>query len=101
LRITVDVDGDVMKLIRAYYNLRYIAGRVYVRRSASGRGWHLKAHGLNVDFGKSLIIRMLLGDDEMRVRLDEARVKKPKNVLWTNKKGSYSTEWCEDLWVVV
>jgi hypothetical protein len=90
-----------MRLIRSYYNLRYVAGVVYVRRSASGRGWHLKAHGLKIDFEKCLLLRAFLGDDEVRVSLDRERLAKPKQVLWTVKNGMPATEWVEDVWAVV
>jgi len=103
MRITIDIDGkgrkEKLKLIMAFYNLKYLGGRVYVRKSAS-RGYHVKAHGFKIPFEKTIPLRLYLGDDENRVSL-ENKEKKPKNVLWTVKGGLEAGEWRNDVWEVL
>lgn len=101
MRVTCDFDDITeLDLIRAFYNLRYIAGNAWVRRSAF-RGFHLKCHGLSISFEKSLELRRQFGDDSVRVILDEKRLKKTKQVLWTGKGGMEAGRWTEDVWEVV
>jgi hypothetical protein len=74
--------------------------RQYVRKSAN-KGWHLKAHGLPISFKVSLFIRILLGDDRMRVKFDIRRQKKPKAILWTHKDGKSAGKWSKNLMGVI
>ena len=103
MRVTIDIDGrsrkDRLKLIMAYYNLKYLGGRVYVRYSAR-KGFHLKAHGFRVPFEKTIPLRLYLGDDPIRASL-ESKPKKSKNVLWTVKGGDEAGEWHEDIWEIL
>ncbi len=75
-------------------------GAQYGRRSANGR-FHLKAHYLRISFKTSLFLRVLLGDDRMRIRFDIRRMKKPKQILWTEKNHKFATRWTRSLLEVV
>lgn len=101
MRVTVDYDEITeLDLVRMFYNLRYVAGNAWVRRSVF-RGFHLKAHGLPISFEKSLELRKQFRDDPVRISLDEKRLKKAKQVLWTGKDGVEAGKWTEDVWRVV
>lgn len=99
MRITIDLDEpDNLKIQMCYYNLWYITKiKPQIRLSASGKGVHLKVHGVNE--GELVVndIRRLLGDDTIRVKFDEERIAKPKQVLWTIKGGKRAGEWVDDV----
>jgi len=97
VRVTVDIDGGVLNLLKAFFTMKYYFGNCYVRRSPSGRGWHLMSFTPIKDFDKILQIRRALGDDEARIHFDEKRLKKPKQVLWTVKDGNAAGEWWDDV----
>lgn len=104
MRVTLDYDfspeenstGAVVyymfRMITAWLVLKALRGEVYVRRSASGR-FHMKAHGLKIGFWTSILLRCFLGDDKMRIRFDIRRMKKPKQILWSEKNGKEAGEW--------
>lgn len=99
MRVTVDVDFDKLKAVRAFYNLKYALGNCQIR-SSSRRGWHLRSFGAK-DWKTVMTLRMLAGDDEARLKFDEVFVWKPKQVLWTSKEGRFSSEWHDDIWEVL
>lgn len=105
MRITIDIDGtgflSKMNVVVDWFILKAISrGAQYGRRSA-GRKFHLKCHGLPISFKVSLFIRILLGDDRMRVKLDMRRMKKPKAILWTEKDHKFATKWTRSLLEVI
>lgn len=101
MRVTIDYDEIAeLDFVRMFYNLRYIAGNAWARRSAF-RGFHLKAHGLPISFETSLKLREQFRDDSMRVMLDKKRLGKTKQVLWTGKAGVEAGRWTEDIWRIV
>lgn len=105
MRVTIDIDGtgflSRMKVVIDWLALKAISrGAQYGRRSARGK-FHLKAHGLPISFKVSLFIRILLGDDRMRVKLDMRRMKKPKQILWTEKDHKFATKWTQNLLEVI
>jgi len=103
--VTLDYDGKgfltKMKVVSSWLILKAVSrGQIYGRRSA-GRKFHLKAHGLPISFKVSLFIRILLGDDRMRVKLDMRRARKPKQILWSMKDNKPATRWTRSLLEVV
>jgi len=93
MRVTVDVDNP--SRLRVEYPMRVLkllGGQVFIRKSAS-RGLHIKAHGLNIPFWASLVLRALLGDDRHRVLFDFQRTFKPKQLLFTVKDGKLAGRW--------
>ena len=86
MRVTIDMDspGELRKLA-TYFNLKHICGVDEIRVSASGRGLHLFKRGLPITYEDSLLIREMLGDDPMRLRFDEEKNQKPKQILWCAK----------------
>lgn len=86
MRITLDLDEpSQLKLLKAYYNLRRF-GNVEIRRSASGRGYHMIVRGLQISYEDSLTIRAMLGECETRLRFDSEKNKKMKQILWSAKE---------------
>lgn len=101
MRITIDVDGtgflSKMRVVVDWLALKAISrGAQYGRRSAR-RKFHLKCHFLRISFKTSLFLRVLLGDDRMRIRFDIRRVKKPKQILWSMKDNKPATKWTQSL----
>lgn len=85
MRITLDLDEpSELKLLKAYYNLRQF-GNVEVRRSSSGRGYHMIVRGLPISYDASLLIRAMLGECKTRLRFDSEKNMKPKQILWSAK----------------
>ncbi len=103
MRITIDLDEpDNLEIQMCYYNLWFITKiKPFIRLSASGRGVHLKVHGVRE--GELVVndIRRMLGDDAIRVKFDEERLAKPKQVLWTKKDGKRAGEWVDDVDLVL
>jgi len=69
-------------------------GRVYGRTSSSGTGVHLKVHGCEPAEADAL--RAVCGDDEKRRRFDRESVLKPKQILFSSKRGNEAGEWTTD-----
>jgi hypothetical protein len=101
MRVTVDIDGtgflSRMRVVIDWLALKAISrGAQYGRRSARGK-FHLKCHYLRISFRTSLLLRLLLGDDKMRVKLDIRRTRKPKQILWSEKDHKPATRWTQSL----
>jgi len=96
MRVTIDIDGNAFRCVRAFFWLKYLFEKVFIRRSAF-RGWHIVAFTKIKDFSVILLVRRVLGDDVTRIEFDEERLMKPKQVLWTCKDGRYAGEWWEDI----
>ncbi len=103
MRITIDLDNpDNLKIQMCYYNLWCITKiNPLIRLSASGKGVHLKVHG--VLEGEVVVndIRRMLGDDSVRIKFDEERIAKPKQVLWTVKNSNKAGVWTDDIDLVL
>ena len=99
MRLTLDIDEpSCFHLLMSYYNLWYITKkRPEIRRSASGKGFHIKVHNMSLSEEKINEIRELLGDDETRLKIDRIKVLEPKQVLFTKKKGVIASEWTSEL----
>jgi len=99
MRLTLDLDEINWKVSFAYQSMKVLSkifGRgeePRIRLSSSGRGVHLKVHGLKLGFWTIILLRRLLGDDRMRIRFDIRRHKKPKQILFTVKNGFRSGVW--------
>lgn len=97
MRVTIDIDGNAFKCVRAFFVLKYYFGKVLIRVSSSGRGWHIVAFTPITDFSVILLIRRVLGDDLVRIKFDEERLLKPKQILFTKKGKNWAGEWYEDI----
>lgn len=99
MRLTLDIDGNDDKtrkkvdvlcrlLIKKFDNHDM---EIYKTR----RGYHLIVYDTGLTFKEVLKLRGLLGDDKNRIKLDEELIKKPKQVLFTEKNGYQRTliEW--------
>lgn len=81
--------------LKTFFNMWWLfKQKPEVRRSNSGKGFHLLTRGLPIPFGTSLELRQLLGDDEVRVKLDSYMLPKPKQVLW-RPEPNHHTQWEE------
>jgi len=84
MRVTVDLDSHgMLDLLKAYYNMRCITDDVEVFRT--NRGYHVIGYGLDGTQQQAEDVRVLLGDDANRIRLDAMQIVKPKQILWTHK----------------
>jgi len=105
MRVTLDYDSrsflTKIRIVSSWLILKAISrGQVYGRRSAN-KNVHLKCHYLKITFRVSLFLRVLLGDDRMRIRFDIRRVKKPKQILWSEKDHKLATRWTRSLLEVI
>ena len=89
MRLTIDIDSwwftDLQRTIIRALNLGLPFPNV-IRRSPSGRGYHVIWRGLNITEKQALQFRLELGDDPLRVKFDSERPNKPKQVLFRKKK---------------
>ena len=89
MRVTIDVDGGELEALIKLLNLMHYT-RMFKRAKyelyRTGRGYHIIARDLPITFEQSLLIRMMVGDDETRIMLDEIHEGKPKQVLFTWKR---------------
>jgi len=105
MRVTLDFDGKgfftKMRVVSSWLVLKALSrGAQYGRKSAN-RKYHLKCHGLRISFRTSLLLRLLLGEDRMRIKLDWRRQKKPKQTLWTEKDHKLASKWSQKLLEVI
>jgi len=94
VRLTLDLDeGGWLRcwILWSWFNSIY--GKCYWRYSAT-RGYHLKVHGLTEEEAEKW--RQIF-DDPVRLKLDDKRLKKPKQILWTCKGGKWAGEWRDSL----
>ena len=102
MMLTLDLDT---KSKRVAYNkarlCRQVFGkRTFIRRSASGNGYHVKVHGMPADIYSHellLMIRRCFGDDPLRIAYDIERYDDGicVDVLFTNKGERQAGEWEE------
>lgn len=97
--ITLDYDdvGEARFMRRVALFAR-VFQRVEYRRSASGRGYHVRIFdGRRHSFEAVLAMRRVLGDDPARVILDRVRHKAGvlDSVLFTEKAGRVAGPWVE------
>ena len=89
MRVTIDVDGSELEALVKLLNLMHYT-RMFKRAKyelyKTGKGYHIIARDLPITFEQSLLLRMMVGDDETRLMLDELDESKPKQVLFTWKR---------------
>jgi len=89
MRVTIDVDGGELEALIKLLNLIHYT-RMFRRAKyelyRTGKGYHIIARDLPITFEQSLLLRMMVGDDETRIMLDEIDESKPKQVLFTWKR---------------
>jgi len=90
MRVTIDVDGGELEALIKLLNLMHYT-RMFPRAKyelyRTRRGYHIVARDLPISFKESLLLRMMVGDDATRIALDEVDDAKPKQVLFTWKRG--------------
>ena len=87
MRVTLDIDHhNELRRLMQYFNMKHICGVDEIRVSSSGRGLHLIKRGLNISYEDSLKIRDMLGECENRLKFDEEKNHKMKQILWRSKK---------------
>lgn len=73
-------------MFSTYFNLKQCGRPVEIRRSATGRGNHFLARGLQMSYEDALKVRAYLGECPTRLRFDsDTRSHKPKAILWREK----------------
>lgn len=99
MRISCDLDNpSYLKVLTSYYNLWFITKKKpQIRKSASGKGFHIRVFGSKLPVEEILQIRESLGDDELRIRFDREKESEPFDVLFSMKNGKYATEWTDDI----
>ena len=98
MRATIDLDNPAVgDVIEAWETLsEHGDGRVKGRTSSSGTGVHLKVHGCEPEIAEAL--RVACGDDAKRRRFDQESELKPKQILFSSKRGGrkQAGEWTDD-----
>jgi len=93
-RIGIDIDWSYLRALMAYFNAKYICDDVEVYKTR--HGYHIILYTEN-DVMTNLKVRATLGDDQVRLSLDENRVlcKIPFriDVLFNVKYNFKSGEW--------
>lgn len=96
-RVTLDFDAYAprwrFKALRAWYTLQRLAADVEVRVSSSGEGIHMIGwFDEELSEERKMELRMHLGDDPDRIRLDEQRGEwgHVTQVLWSSKGSGES-----------
>jgi len=88
MRVTIDLDSwwfqDLQKTILKAEPVLGFPDRI--RKSPSGKGYHIIWYMVNVSKIELIYLRLLLGDDIRRIRFDVTRPSKPNQVLFKKKK---------------
>jgi hypothetical protein len=97
MRATVDLDDPSISQVKQSWEVlsAHGDGRVYGRVSSSDTGIHLKVH--NCDPDKVRSIRIAAGDDPKRLSYDSKTVAKPKQILFSDKRGKSAGKWSDSL----
>ena len=93
--ITVDIDGEdrfdaTIKTIISYIDIRSFYPKREPIIHLTKRGFHLIVYGDDGDLETERKLRLIFGDDPVRVYIDKIKQEKGLynfNVLWTIKKG--------------
>lgn len=101
MRITVDLDDPTRTDIWVAWSVLSCYGVPQGRISSSGTGVHLKVHGFEGSLEDTIPIRIVAGDDRRRIWYDLYYKEKPRQIMFTSKKGRYSSEWVSDLAVLL
>jgi hypothetical protein len=75
-----------LKLKWALIKGRMLCGKPADEIYRTHRGFHAIWNSIPISFEKSLKWRKLIGDDSKRIKLDKECMKKPKQILFTEKK---------------
>lgn len=86
MRVTIDVDNPHnLNALCSYLKAKYYLGKIEIKESKSGYGFHLIQRGLNIKPEATLILRSIIGDDKVRLLLDSIHSGKPRQVLFNEK----------------
>jgi len=91
-RITIDIDGEnrnesTLKMLKTYFNLKYVFPDARIRVDLTRKGYHIVAFSPKIRQENVIEYRKMLGDDPIRIMLDENRDDITSNILWSVKKG--------------
>lgn len=100
MMMTLDLDTKSRRLAlnKARLLKSLYSKPTYIRRSASGKGFHVKVHEIaKYSLKLRLLLRYWLGDDKRRVLYDVYRGERGicTDVLFTVKGDRYASEWVE------
>ncbi|MDW8086237.1 MAG: hypothetical protein RMI45_08405 [Ignisphaera sp.] len=88
MRLTLDIDGREWWAWAVYYHLRDSGEFDRVEIWRTRRGYHIIAYGGGFTEMEINVIRATLGDDKLRLIIDEAKIPlQPRQVLWSVKNG--------------
>jgi len=93
--IGLDIDGRNRadadyKMLKAKFNLEHLFPEADVHIEITRHGYHVIGYGPCLPFDQECIVRSTLGDDRIRVKLDQYKKtigSHNYNVLWTEKGG--------------
>jgi len=91
-RLTIDIDGEnrdesTFKMLKTYYNLKYVFSDAKIRVDITRKGYHIVAFSPKIQQDNVIEYRKMFGDDPIRIMLDEDREQIGSNILWSVKKG--------------
>ena len=91
-RLTLDIDAEnrdeaTVKMLIRYFTIKYLFPNTKVRVDLTRKGYHIIAYDLPILQDEVLKWREALGDDSIRVMLDENREPVGSNIMWSEKKG--------------
>lgn len=97
MRLTIDLDDrSYVKMAWTYFKMVFLV--LYkkqrlvlpkVKRSSSGRGWHLVSSGLVTTIPEINRYRKWVGDDLNRILLDESSPVRVQQILFSGKEINY------------
>jgi hypothetical protein len=90
MRVTVDLDSRnqikcLWSIFKAYVLLRKKPDKIHITK----KGYHLVYRNVSKNNKEVLRIRKWLGDDKNRIKLDSQMIKKPQQVLFSEKRVVY------------
>jgi len=91
-RITIDVDAEnrdeaTVKMLIRYFTIKNVFPNTKVRVDLTRKGYHIIAYDVPISQDEVLKWREALGDDSIRIMLDENREPVGSNIMWSEKKG--------------
>lgn len=90
LRVTIDIDTDnPITLFITLLKGVLVCKRFPYKVRKTGKGYHIVFRGLKIDEETMYKYRMLIGDDENRIKLDMDAKKRIKQVLFSEKETIY------------
>jgi len=87
IRTTVDIDQrNPLKMVYCIAKGTILCRKFPYLIRKTKRGWHVGWHHLQISEMESLKLRLAIGDDPKRIFLDMTCQKKPKQILFSEKR---------------